>query len=67
MVDIFAHSAVGFILGLRVHVGVSRRLREPACGVAFTVAGLLSVDPAVSLVDVSLCAIGCYALLSRHL
>ncbi|MQM14501.1 hypothetical protein Taro_047432 [Colocasia esculenta] len=43
VVAIFPRVAVGFVLGLRVRVGVSRRLREPACGVAFTGAGLLPV------------------------
>ncbi|MQM03530.1 hypothetical protein Taro_036314 [Colocasia esculenta] len=33
----FARAAVEFVVGLRVHVGVSRRLREPTYGVAFTV------------------------------
>ncbi|MQL98147.1 hypothetical protein Taro_030851 [Colocasia esculenta] len=32
----FARAAVWFVLGLRICVGVSRRLREPTCGVAFT-------------------------------
>ncbi|MQM16056.1 hypothetical protein Taro_049009 [Colocasia esculenta] len=41
----FARAEVGFVLSLRIHVGVSRRLREPACGVAFTGAGLLPMDP----------------------
>ncbi|MQM13189.1 hypothetical protein Taro_046112 [Colocasia esculenta] len=41
----FARAAVGFVFGLRVHVGVSRRLREPTCDVTFTSAGLLPVDP----------------------
>ncbi|MQL95128.1 hypothetical protein Taro_027793 [Colocasia esculenta] len=45
VVAVFARATVGFVLGLSVHVGVSRRLREPACGVAFTGAGLLPVDP----------------------
>ncbi|MQM20405.1 hypothetical protein Taro_053421 [Colocasia esculenta] len=45
MVAVFARAAVGFFLGLCIHVGVSPRLREPACGVAFTGAGLLPVDP----------------------
>ncbi|MQL80607.1 hypothetical protein Taro_013062, partial [Colocasia esculenta] len=44
VVAIFARAVVGFVLGLRAHVGVSRRLREPACGVVFTGAGLLPVD-----------------------
>ncbi|MQL83704.1 hypothetical protein Taro_016199 [Colocasia esculenta] len=33
----FAHTAIEFVVSLRVRVGVSRRLREPTCGVAFTV------------------------------
>ncbi|MQM08313.1 hypothetical protein Taro_041166, partial [Colocasia esculenta] len=41
----FARTAVGFVIGLRIRGGVSRRLREPTCGVAFTGAGLLPVDP----------------------
>ncbi|MQM13214.1 hypothetical protein Taro_046137 [Colocasia esculenta] len=41
----FTHAAFGFVLSLRVCVGVSRRLREPACGVAFTGAGLWSAEP----------------------
>ncbi|MQL91319.1 hypothetical protein Taro_023923 [Colocasia esculenta] len=41
----FAHAAVGFIVGLRIRVGVSQRLREPTCGVAFTGAGLWSTEP----------------------
>ncbi|MQL92880.1 hypothetical protein Taro_025514 [Colocasia esculenta] len=41
----FARTAVGFVCGLRIRVGVSRRLREPTCGVAFTGAGLWSVEP----------------------
>ncbi|MQL99345.1 hypothetical protein Taro_032067 [Colocasia esculenta] len=41
----FFRAAVGFVFILRVCVGVSRRLREPMCGVAFTGAGLLSVEP----------------------
>ncbi|MQM11887.1 hypothetical protein Taro_044798 [Colocasia esculenta] len=41
----FTSATVGFIIGLRIHVGVSRRLRDPTCGVAFTSAGLLSVEP----------------------
>ncbi|MQM17401.1 hypothetical protein Taro_050371 [Colocasia esculenta] len=36
---------LGFVVGLRVRVGVSRRLREPTCGVAFTGAGLWSAEP----------------------
>ncbi|MQM10525.1 hypothetical protein Taro_043417 [Colocasia esculenta] len=40
-----ACAVVGFVLGLRIHVGVSRRLREPTCGVAFTGAGLWSMEP----------------------
>ncbi|MQM19952.1 hypothetical protein Taro_052965 [Colocasia esculenta] len=54
MVAVFARAAVGFVLGLRVHVGVSRRLRELVCGVAFIGAGLLPVDP----VEGS-CLVGC--------
>ncbi|MQM07306.1 hypothetical protein Taro_040145 [Colocasia esculenta] len=41
----FVRAAVGFVLGLCVRVGVSRRLREPTCGVAFTGAGLWSAEP----------------------
>ncbi|MQL90029.1 hypothetical protein Taro_022615, partial [Colocasia esculenta] len=41
----FARAAVGFIFGLRVSVGVSRRLREPTCGMTFTGVGLESVEP----------------------
>ncbi|MQL98522.1 hypothetical protein Taro_031218 [Colocasia esculenta] len=33
----FARAAVGFVVGMRIRVGLSRRLREPMCGVAFTV------------------------------
>ncbi|MQL84527.1 hypothetical protein Taro_017036 [Colocasia esculenta] len=44
VVAIFAHAAVGFILCLRIRVVVSRRLREPTCGVAFTGAGLWSAE-----------------------
>ncbi|MQM20380.1 hypothetical protein Taro_053398, partial [Colocasia esculenta] len=54
VVAIFARVAVGFFLGMRIRVGVLRRLREPACGVAFTGAGLLPVDP----VEGS-CLVGC--------
>ncbi|MQL99598.1 hypothetical protein Taro_032317 [Colocasia esculenta] len=54
MVAVFARAAVVFILSLHVRVGVSRRLREPTCGVAFTGAGLLPVDP----VEGS-CLVGC--------
>ncbi|MQL95428.1 hypothetical protein Taro_028097, partial [Colocasia esculenta] len=46
---------VVFVLGLRIRVGVSRRLSEPACGVAFTGAGLWSVelvDGVLALLDV---------------
>ncbi|MQM13371.1 hypothetical protein Taro_046297 [Colocasia esculenta] len=70
-----ARAAVGFVVGLRVRVGVSQRLREPTCGVAFTGAGLLPVDPVegvlallavpllwgVSLLDVPL-LLGCVLL-----
>ncbi|MQM20109.1 hypothetical protein Taro_053124 [Colocasia esculenta] len=41
----FVHAAVGFAVGLHVYVGVSRRLREPTCGVAFTSARLWSAEP----------------------
>ncbi|MQL72028.1 hypothetical protein Taro_004352, partial [Colocasia esculenta] len=41
----FDRAAVGFVVGLHVSVGVSQRLREPTCGVAFTSAGLWPVDP----------------------
>ncbi|MQL81084.1 hypothetical protein Taro_013534, partial [Colocasia esculenta] len=41
----FARAAFGFVFGLRIRVGVSRRLREPTCGVAFTGAGLCEVLP----------------------
>ncbi|MQL90552.1 hypothetical protein Taro_023145 [Colocasia esculenta] len=54
MVAVFARAAARFVLGLCVRVGVSRRLREPACGVAFTGARLLHVD----LVEGS-CLVGC--------
>ncbi|MQM22701.1 hypothetical protein Taro_055757 [Colocasia esculenta] len=40
----FARAAVGFVFSLGIRVGVLRRLREPACGVAFTGAGLFPVD-----------------------
>ncbi|MQM22055.1 hypothetical protein Taro_055103, partial [Colocasia esculenta] len=40
---------LGFVIGLRVRVGVSRRLREPTCGVAFTGAGLWSAEPVEAL------------------
>ncbi|MQM17136.1 hypothetical protein Taro_050104, partial [Colocasia esculenta] len=46
----FAHAAVGFVISLCIRVGVSRRLREPACGVAFTGAGLWSAEPGCVLV-----------------
>ncbi|MQL88973.1 hypothetical protein Taro_021543, partial [Colocasia esculenta] len=41
----FARVAVEFVGGLRIRVGVSRRLREPTCGVAFNSAGLWSAEP----------------------
>ncbi|MQL68205.1 hypothetical protein Taro_000484 [Colocasia esculenta] len=41
----FARAAFGFVVGLCVRVGVSRRLREPACGVAFTGVELWSAEP----------------------
>ncbi|MQL90585.1 hypothetical protein Taro_023193 [Colocasia esculenta] len=44
VVAVFARAAVGFILGLHVRVVVSRRLREPTCGVAFISAGLWSAE-----------------------
>ncbi|MQM15241.1 hypothetical protein Taro_048182 [Colocasia esculenta] len=44
VIAVFARAAVGFVLGLRVRVGVSQRLREPTCGVAFTSAGLWSAE-----------------------
>ncbi|MQL99720.1 hypothetical protein Taro_032446 [Colocasia esculenta] len=47
----FARAAVEFVVGLRVRVGVSRRLREPTCGVAFTGAGLWSAEPLVERCD----------------
>ncbi|MQL72340.1 hypothetical protein Taro_004674 [Colocasia esculenta] len=40
VVAVFARAVVGFILGLHIRVVMSRRLREPTCGVAFTGAGL---------------------------
>ncbi|MQM10598.1 hypothetical protein Taro_043489 [Colocasia esculenta] len=45
MVVWFAHAAVGFIVVLCIRAGVSRRLREATCGVAFTSAGSWSVEP----------------------
>ncbi|MQL85288.1 hypothetical protein Taro_017802 [Colocasia esculenta] len=36
VVAVFVRAAVGFVLGLRIHVGLSRRLRESTCSVAFT-------------------------------
>ncbi|MQM12936.1 hypothetical protein Taro_045858 [Colocasia esculenta] len=59
----FARAAVGFVFGLHVRVGVSRRLREPTCGVTFTGAGLLPVDPGgggcllASLIELSRCLV----------
>ncbi|MQL88605.1 hypothetical protein Taro_021169 [Colocasia esculenta] len=44
VVAIFTRAVVGFFLGLHVWVVVSRRLRKPACGVAFTGAGLRSTS-----------------------
>ncbi|MQM22009.1 hypothetical protein Taro_055056 [Colocasia esculenta] len=35
VVAVFARAAVGFVIGLRVHVGVSRRLREPTLRVVW--------------------------------
>ncbi|MQM17611.1 hypothetical protein Taro_050583, partial [Colocasia esculenta] len=46
----FARAAFGFVVGLRVRVGVSRRLRELACGVAFTGGGLWSAEPVEGVV-----------------
>ncbi|MQM00505.1 hypothetical protein Taro_033238 [Colocasia esculenta] len=40
----FTRAAVGFVVVLHIRVGVSRRLKEPTCVVAFTGAGLLLVD-----------------------
>ncbi|MQM21018.1 hypothetical protein Taro_054049, partial [Colocasia esculenta] len=51
----FARTAVGFVVGLCVCVGVSRRLREPTCGVAFTGAGLWSMEPSASLLELRRC------------
>ncbi|MQM15291.1 hypothetical protein Taro_048233 [Colocasia esculenta] len=44
VVAVFARAVVGFVLGLPIRVVVSRRLREPTCGVAFTGAGLWSAE-----------------------
>ncbi|MQM12607.1 hypothetical protein Taro_045528, partial [Colocasia esculenta] len=41
----FARAVVGFFVDLGVREGVSRRLRAPTCGVAFTGAGLWSAEP----------------------
>ncbi|MQM04057.1 hypothetical protein Taro_036854, partial [Colocasia esculenta] len=41
----FARAAVEFVVDLPIRVGVSRRLREPTCGVAITGAGLWSAEP----------------------
>ncbi|MQM08806.1 hypothetical protein Taro_041666 [Colocasia esculenta] len=62
VVAVFARAAVGFVLGLRICVGVSRSLREPACGVAIISARLLPVDPGVSLLDVCLALCTCAPL-----
>ncbi|MQM03973.1 hypothetical protein Taro_036761, partial [Colocasia esculenta] len=35
----------------------SRRLREPTCGVAFTSAKLLSVEPSALLLELSRCSV----------
>ncbi|MQM23951.1 hypothetical protein Taro_057020, partial [Colocasia esculenta] len=40
----FARAVVGFVVSLHVRVGVSRRLREPTCSVAFTGAELWSAE-----------------------
>ncbi|MQM04467.1 hypothetical protein Taro_037264 [Colocasia esculenta] len=45
VVVVSAHAVVGFVFGLRVRVGVLRRLREPTCGVAFIGAVLWSAQP----------------------
>ncbi|MQL93830.1 hypothetical protein Taro_026478, partial [Colocasia esculenta] len=49
--------------GLRVRVGVSRRLRYPTCGVTFTRAGLL---PSASLLELSRFLVCCVAPLVEH-
>ncbi|MQL72512.1 hypothetical protein Taro_004836, partial [Colocasia esculenta] len=41
----FARAVFGFVVVLRIRVGVSQRLREPTCGVAFTGARLWSAEP----------------------
>ncbi|MQM07195.1 hypothetical protein Taro_040033 [Colocasia esculenta] len=57
----FARAAVGFVVGLHIRVGVSQRLREPTCGVAFTGAGLWPVD----LVK-GVCLVGCPLVVGVH-
>ncbi|MQL99006.1 hypothetical protein Taro_031724 [Colocasia esculenta] len=47
----FAHATVEFVASVHIRVGVSRRLREPTCGVAFTNAGLYFVCRAASLAE----------------
>ncbi|MQL98146.1 hypothetical protein Taro_030850 [Colocasia esculenta] len=59
-------AVLAVVVGMHVRVGVSRRLREPTCGVAFTGAGLLSVEPVeglVSLLELSICSMCCVASL----
>ncbi|MQL91596.1 hypothetical protein Taro_024212, partial [Colocasia esculenta] len=41
----FDRATVGFVIGLHIRVGASRRLREPTCGVGFIGAGLWSAEP----------------------
>ncbi|MQM19129.1 hypothetical protein Taro_052129 [Colocasia esculenta] len=63
---------VGFVLGLRVCMSVSRRLRELACGVTFTGAGLLPMDSGGAVLALwvevlpkaALCCFGCRFSLS---
>ncbi|MQL75018.1 hypothetical protein Taro_007410 [Colocasia esculenta] len=52
----FARAAVGFVFGLHIRVGASRRLREPTCGVTFTGVGCLvcHVAPLVERCDTCL-------------
>ncbi|MQM07975.1 hypothetical protein Taro_040828 [Colocasia esculenta] len=59
----FTCVAVGFVFGLHFRVGVSRRLREPTCGVAFIGTGLLSTEPSASLLELSRCFVCRVALL----
>ncbi|MQM23963.1 hypothetical protein Taro_057033 [Colocasia esculenta] len=69
----FARATVGFVVGLRICGGVSRRLREPTCGVAFTSAGVWSVELvegvlclSASLLELSRCSVCRVALLVEH-